>query len=902
MSTESKAIKKPISNKTVAHYTVLFLIMTAAIFSLAFINGASFIWESDGFYQHFQLFIDYVEKLKQLISGGGFSNWDWSIGPGADVISSYGYYVVGDPFVYLGVLFPAALREFAYHFLILLRIWFVGGSFLFFARKINMSHHAGLLGAVMYAFSHYIIYNVIRHPFFILPMIWFPLLCYGVEKILQNESGVPFALAVAMSAIANFYFFYKLTVLILIYGVVRYFYLYQKENNFKLISQKFLRCLSYYLIGVVISAVVFLPVVYGFLTGARAASGSPINLFVYTLEYYFLLVQNAFTPGTYYWAVGGFSVVVIFAIVFALRRLKKKSYIGIPIVILGIFLLFPFFASMMNGFSTPYNRFTFVLPFYFALAAGYFLDNYDRIENKDLRIIKYILLVFSAFYLITAVVTRTYLLYLLPVAVGWGLWFFVKRRDQYSFKKFSGLVILLTSINLAGNAINFYYPHGKNAVAEGIPLGESEQMYQNVFGGLEENMDKDQSARVGVSSKDNHVRNQYVYHDVMGVNSYLSITNGALWDFATEMELGSRQLIQPWRNGMDDRDILNRFMGIEHIFTDEANEPYLPESYQTAGSSDSDSSHIAAQTDDYFPLAYAEDTWMPYAEFTELNPAEKEYYLTQGVVLEEEPQNSGMERYNGDLPIEEVPFEITGADETINSLGDNTLEVSEDESQVQISLNNLENLANHDLYVHLEGLDFELLNDYPLIRQNTEYRNRVHYNGKNKSVLQSDKYSFSSYFPRENMLFNMGMIDVNEDELTLQFDDDGKHKIEDMTLYAVPNDSAANSQIAAEKWDNALQIDEFGNDRITGQVTTEGDEVLTTTIPHSAGWSVEVNGEPVETVKSNIGFIGVPLEEGDNEVVFTYQTPFLKAGGIVTIGGFILLGLAQVLYVRNKDD
>ena len=93
---------------------------------------------------------------------------------GADTLISYGYYVIGDPFVYLGLLFPKGSEELAFHVAMFVRIWCVGASFLFYARKMSLSHRSALMGSVLYAFSHPVIYNVVRHPFVIHPMIFFP--------------------------------------------------------------------------------------------------------------------------------------------------------------------------------------------------------------------------------------------------------------------------------------------------------------------------------------------------------------------------------------------------------------------------------------------------------------------------------------------------------------------------------------------------------------------------------------------------------------------------------------------------------------------------------------------------------------------------------------------------------
>lgn len=895
--------KKPITKRTWLIYSAVFLFMVMAVYSYFVWTGLSFIWESDGFTQHYPLFYDYVDKLQGLLRGEGFPQWDWSIGMGADTLTSYGYYVVGDPFVYLGVLFPASLRELAYHLLILLRMWCIGASFLVFVRKMNVSHQAGLIGAVMYAFSHYAIYNVVRHPFFILPMMWYPLLCLGVEKIFRKESGMLFALMVALSAVANFYFFYKLTLLTLLYGIVRFLSLYSLKDTQKM-GRLFVHCLVSYMIGVLLSAVIFLPMVGGFLTSSRSPEGTSFNLFLYPLNYYFLLAVNLLSPGTIFWAVGGFSVFALFAVFFLWRRRSKKSFTLMALVILGIMVLFPFIGSFMNGFSGPYNRFTFVIPFYLALASCLFIDHLDEIQSKDLQMMRILLTAYTVFYAFLSIVQQEVLFYSFPILIGWGMWLVLSRVNKsagrtVTARSLSNGLLFLVALNMTANAMAFYYPFGKNAMSETLDYGQSEEEYSTLFGGLEEKLPDDELYRVGVTSKDNHVRNQFVYLNAMGLNSYLSITDGDIAQFAYELESGGFQIIQPLRNGFDDRRIANHFLGVRFILTEEENEAYLPFGYEVVERTEGEPSYIVAETAHAFPFAYAEHTWMPYPQYRELNPVEKETFLTEGVVLEEADGVEELELHEGRSPVESVSFALESFDQEI-VLTEDGAEVAADESQVTFAFDNLEELAGREVFVHVKGLDYQPLATSLFFSPKSSYRLRVLFQDQNKSILQSSHQSFSSYFHRNNMLFHVGYTDGQSEELTLQFDDAGYYSIESIFIYALPANEAKDAQIAADKWDRSMDIHTFEQERIEGSIDLEKPGVLVTKIPFTTGWKVTVNGEKVEPVKSNIGFIGVPLEAGESDLVFAYETPWLTEGTIISLAGLGCLIVYQVWFRRKQ--
>lgn len=896
--------KQTISYRTIGAYTLLFLVACLFIYTYYFLIGGSFIWESDGYTQHFQLFDDYVKVLQGLFRGQGFSQWNWSIGPGADTVTAYGYYVIGDPFAYLGIFFPESLREFSFHLLIFVRMWCIGLAYLIYAKKFKISHGAGLLGSLMYTFSFYVVMNVSRHPFFIMPMIWLPLLCLGAEKVLRKESGVLFSVMVAVSAIANFYFFYKLTVLVFIYGVVRYGMMHSFKD-FKKLSAAFGRCLLYYLIGVLISAVVFLPMVGGFLTGARSADRPTINLLFYQPSYYLLLVHNLFVPDAYLWTVGGFSIFTLFTFIYLWK--VKQSISGFMVAILTVMLLFPFFGSFMNGMSGPYNRFSFAVPFFFALASGQLLDYRNCLEDRDIQVAKYLLVGTTIFYTIAAVIRSQVLYYLIPLVIGWAIWFLLKRERSsrpVNRHHISLAMIGLVLVNMAANALAYYHSYGRNAIAGAVELGTSISEYQDTLGGAEEVLPDDDLYRVGVSSQDGHIRNQFIYHDLMGLSTYLSITNGYIAEFAQEMDLASYQIIQPLRNGMDDRRILNHLMGIEYIITQSDNEAYLPQGYEVVYETDEKPSFIVAETKAQFPLARVEDTVISREDFEELNPVEREQFLTQGVVLETEDFKLLNGQFDNQIPpaaYETIDYTVEFNNPMAQPMGDNHVNIDQADATVTLNLEDIDQVGGYDLFVDMRGVSYKSDFESFWLQDKTGYDIRFYYGEQRKSYRQSDEYTFSTYFHRDQYFVNLGEVSEEEDQLTLQFADTGEFTFDELEVIAVPVNENADQQLAEEKNQDALMIQVFEDERVAGTLDTDRSGILITSIPYERGWQVTVDGREVDTVRTNIGFVGIPVEPGDHQITFTYQNPDIKYGKVITLIGLALLAVSQLIYKKNSN-
>ena len=96
----------------------------------------------------------------------------------------------------------------------------------------------------------------------------------------------------------------------------------------------------------------------------------------------------------------------------------------------------------------------------------------------------------------------------------------------------------------------------------------------------------------------------------------------------------------------------------------------------------------------------------------------------------------------------------------------------------------------------------------------------------------------------------------------------------------------------------------FENNQITAKIKTGGsDELVFFSIPYEGGWSATVNGKSVEIEKVNVGFMAVKVPGNTNGVIrFTYQTPGLTAGLIVTGISVIFFAAYMILWKTKKKE
>ncbi|MBQ5929896.1 MAG: YfhO family protein, partial [Clostridia bacterium] len=98
-------------------------------------------------------------------------------------------------------------------------------------------------------------------------------------------------------------------------------------------------------------------------------------------------------------------------------------------------------------------------------------------------------------------------------------------------------------------------------------------------------------------------------------------------------------------------------------------------------------------------------------------------------------------------------------------------------------------------------------------------------------------------------------------------------------------------------WDRAADV-EVGAGKITAKVTAKKGEFLFLNFVASKGYSVTVNGKKAGLVENDLKFLSVALEEGENEVVFTYSSPYVK---YIWIGvGAAITALCAVAFVTIK--
>ena len=860
-------------------FSALFVIVQYFVFFVFYRHNITFIWNYDGVHQHYPALSYYSSLLKNLLSGKGLSMVDFSIGQGFDVITTLNYYVIGDPLTVLAGIWDPNHLETLYDLLVILRFYLAGVSFLAFCIYKKKAPFPALLGAFIYVFSGYSLFAGLRHPFFLNPMIYLPLLFIGVEQLLKYKRSIFFSIMIAISAMSNFYFLYMLSVIIFIYALVRFYDCYKEERikNFFLVVSK---SVLYYLLGILLSAVLLLPMIYAFMNNGRIEGASQaVNLFLYPMEYYKLLYQNLLSLGFQagHWSYISVGVVGALCACAALMREKKNRTVITLLIISVVFMCIPLFGYFMNGFSYVANRWTFVFAFLIAYIVA---DSYESIFELS-RKKRFIILAISAIYCITTFLFMKKYSKLPALFLVAGAGFVVFSR-YYKIKPiYRNLIFLvLCIVNIVSSSYLFYSGRFNNYSSAFLTKGTIKEYEHNDAVEYIKSID-DSFYRIQID--DAISPNIAMPLNVNGTGFYFSILNSNVFNYMFELENSSLRFACQYEDN-NERAAMNALSSVKYYITKRTiNIPFGYKELKTDQVFE-DGTRIYIN-EYYLPLGFTYNSYITSAEYEKLTALQKQEALMQSVVLEEDtdvvPKKS-LEFTSKELPVTFI------LDEGMTLEG-NTLHVTNPNSLLYIKT---KGRVFSETYLHLENLQITDPDVKRVGLVSVTKRWRI-----NKFGLRTPEDN--NYFGVSNYLINLGYKSKAMRQIKLYFKEPGTYEFDSIKVYAQPMKYYINQALQLKE--TVLEDVVESTNRISGKVNTTSPTMLYLSIPYSKGWKATVDGKPAKLLKANTMYMALELPAGNHEIVLDYQTPYLKEGLMLSgLGIIITLSLVLTPYVKRK--
>lgn len=889
-------------------YTLMFLLMCIGAFLPFFTEGKSFVWGAgveDGLSQHFSALAYYGEALREffrnLLAGHPkLVMWDMSLGYGADILSTLNYYAIGDPLNLLYGFVSPKNTETMYDFMILLRMYLAGITFIMYARKMKKRSYGTVIGALVYVFSGFCFRLGLRHPFFINPIIYFPLLCLGIEKIYQRERPYVFIFAVCVSAMSNYYFLYMLTIFAVIYAWIR-FYKYTEENKMKNFFLTILKFGMYYTLGIAMAAVILLPSVIGFLGNGRYGKGVDWkSLIVYPGKYYLLFIENFIGYGNMGSNTNaGYLPIVGIVVLFTLfsQRMKHKKY-RVAFIASIIALILPIFGYAFNGVSYANNRWAFALSFIVALLTAEMYPRLFVMSKRQQIGIGAGIIIYTVFCIIVnasgeeilknkgimaacGLIAVFYILLLIFQRLGYD--------TQKRIVRVSMAILLLISVGVHG-----YYRFDPKGYAYTQEFMDQGQAYRTLKEDNIRMLSKVNDPSVyRVHAEGYRYKNYGLINHLNTISGYYSITAKCVTDTIKGYDTLGMQYADKYK-GVDQRLGLLSLAGVKYItvahnsqvakdVSSKGDVPYGVEKQSKKG-------NITLYKNKYaLPFAYAYDSYMTEQQYEQLNGIGKEQAMLAQIILNQHPADKEIQhneqRNDPDIQTISLP-ETRISSPKGKKYADITVPVEKDKETYLY----FKNLVYHG---KKNGDDNFILTGRKgtkgiLVTQN-DVQQKIH--------IQSTFNPY--YFGRKDYIVKINhQTSKAKEKVRLNFLSPGEYEFDDISLITVPKKDVL-ARLKERKENSMKQIQYEGN-HFRGVYHAKKDQILCVTIPYSKGWKATVNGNRTKIYKANGMFMGIIMKKGTQSVKLDYETPGLKIGAWISLVAWIGLGIYGLYFEKYR--
>ena len=876
-----------------AAYTIVFLLIVLFCYSGFLVSGRSLIWKRDGFTQHFRALVYYSEYLRnilnRLVTGQMpvIPEWDFAIGEGADILNTFHYYVIGDPFALFSVFVPTRLMPFFYSGACILRLYLAGVAFSELGFGTGLKNRYGILaGAISYSFSAFGLVCAARHPYFLNPMVFFPLLILGMERVFQNKTQYLFVLVTAVSAASNFYFFYMMVVLAVVYALIRTGL--QCKGNVRQGIMTLLRLLVSALNGVCIAGILFVPVFMMFIRDSRLSVNRQTGLF-YPLYYYSKLPSIIVTHDQEYWLYLGLTAPVVLAVVLLFSDKTRNAFLKMLFIICSAIILFPAGGAFLNGMSYVANRWSWAL----ILLCAYILSSeWTRLlsaSGKQKRILILAACVFAAVCMLCeesrGIPAFCAVCLFLPALAVTG------KEEQAKPASVSVRSLIMTGIIILGVINTAFWQFS----ARGEDYAKQCMQYAGIWDTWEEN----EAFSVKEISDGPYTRysgrtitkNANVSAGISSTHFGWSLGNPYVNRYRASLEMREQSLIA--YDGYDDRTTPLALSATQYFTTDEKDAGIgLPYGYAVQDIIHHDGGYYLVYRNKHaLPAGYSYDSCITEGEWQTLDAVLRQQILLHTVVVPEEYGDvlSGTVGYAEDFGVSYRTF----FDENKMTLSDTGVVTNGSNSYMELVFD--EAVENAETYIRFEGLEFTAMPEN--IKQNAGITAM-----SSAGVMKTISYLQAgdrNYTGRQDFIANLGYTEEPVTGITLSFPLRGVYTFKSIKVYRVGMEDYAESIENLRKY--SLTNIKTDTNTLMGDITTDATRVLCVAVSYADGWTGRIDNRYTDVFCVNGHYIGMVIPPGTHAITLEYHAPYKKAGGLLSAAGILFLTGMRFINRRKKE-
>ena len=283
--------------------TVGLCALTAALIFLPFylLDGGFFHYAGDFNSQQ----ISFYRYMNGFLKGAGYpagyggvkNTFSWATDLGSGTMNAYSFYLYGSPFFWFSLLFPQNWLPYLMVPLLVLKFAVAGGGAYLYLRRYVKDPNFAVLGAALYAFSGWGLYNIFFNHF-IDVLALFPWMLWALDETIYEHRHGWFAFWVAVNLLNNYFFFVGQVLFLVIYFVCKL-----SAGEFRLTPRLFGQLAFESLLGVALGFVVLWPTVLSVLQNPRTidlSSGWGFLTYAKVQQYLAILLSWILPPDSPY--------------------------------------------------------------------------------------------------------------------------------------------------------------------------------------------------------------------------------------------------------------------------------------------------------------------------------------------------------------------------------------------------------------------------------------------------------------------------------------------------------------------------------------------------------------------------------------------------------------------------
>lgn len=854
-------------------------------------------------------YVYYYEQFRDAFHGNGSFIYNWSRNLSGEMFGVFAYYLAS-PFMLILVLLPRTMMATSILILQLAKIGTAAVTFMFFLKKISVQKPKTIsliIFPTMYALMSYMVVQLMD-PMWLDGLIYLPLICWGVHRLVDEGKLVPYIVPLALMFIAHFYIGYMV-------GIFTFFYFcwYCLSREGMILPKKFFsRCVAFgigTLVALMCAAFVLITVYNSLKLGKFEFTDPDFSLatqfdFLTFITKLFPMSYDTVYPEGMPMIYCGTAVLILVPLFFMNDRItmKEKTSTGLLTFLLVILMYIKPADMAMHGFQVPNwlpYRYSFIFSFLMIVMAFRAFENLEGITAKNIGGIFFGLMVFlfwcerenySHFQLFETKTSETGD----TTNVIQGIWV-----SMIALAAYFALIYLIKK-----------YPKSKAVciVMVGVLAVE-------LFANSADTIDK--------------IDTDVAYSKYTSYEPYMTQTRNAV-SMMKEYDPSLFYRMEATFHRTVNDPIGTGYKGISHS-SSTMNAPALMMLHKLGyayGGHYTKYDGTTFMTDALFDIKYLMDKtgntsfvgtrvkvpeeYKLTTEYTEGDATYKFYNNPNALGL-------GMVSSPGieDVSLsEDNPFENQNM--VFNALAGTTKEYF---TKIPVINSEMENVSTsqltdgHTKYFPTDTSIAECHIDYVVKMDKDSYLYMYlptkYERSCNVWIQDEDDYIDGSepmeyagqFFVGDNYsIMNLGKFYEGQ-ELRIRItvaNDDNEAYWKDQLFYTFDYDSFA--QTCADMQKNVLEVTSFKDTYLEGTVNAENDgSVLFTTIPYENGWTITVNGKKVTAEKSLDSLITIPLEQGENKITMKFSPDYWKVSLIITGFGVALLVLIFLFeYKRGK--